>query len=60
METSMSASSVALALCLSLLSACAAPSSLPAGSLRDFTTEKGRCELNSGVWHTNLGICELL
>ena len=56
----MSASSVALALCLSLLSACAAPSSLPAGSLRDFTTEKGRCELNSGVWHTNLGICELL
>jgi len=56
----MSAGSVGLALCLTLLSACAAPSPLPPGSLRDFTAEKGRCELNSGVWHTNLGICELL
>jgi hypothetical protein len=61
MEVAMPASSVVLALCLTLLSGCSAPmSSSSPSALPDFTTAKGRCELDGGFWHTNIGICELL
>jgi len=56
----MKNSSIVLTVFLALLSACAGrttSSSEPSAS-PSFTAQS-KCERESGVWHTNLGICEV-
>jgi len=47
---------IALALCLVVLSGCAGRT---ASSESPFLTAQAHCEKDRGTWHANLGICEV-
>jgi len=55
----MRKTSIAIALCLIVLSGCASRTASSSLGESPFLTAQAYCERDRGTWHANLGVCEV-